>query len=126
MNKPTRPEVTGRRAGSSGDSPDDPICGPLRTFCRKFGLSRTRVYQLRKAGVFTRKIVGGRSLWIFAEGQAYLDSLPTGERPRPAPGRQRRSPGGETVVVRAGEQGTEAENLRLTVPAAKKKVDRRA
>jgi predicted DNA-binding transcriptional regulator AlpA len=59
----------------------------LKVFCAMFGLSKTRVYVLRKRGVLTRKRLGGRSRWSVAEGEAYMSSLPTDQRPPPRPPR---------------------------------------
>ena len=77
------------RLASADNSADNRRYVDLKTFCRMFGLGKNRVYRLRKAGVFTRLILEGRSRFIVAEGEAYMRSLDTGERPPPAPGRPR-------------------------------------
>ena len=59
-----------RRLTEETERVHPPYATTLRPFCNMFGLARTRVYELRKAGVFTRKKNGGRSLWLIAEGQA--------------------------------------------------------
>ena len=82
MNKPTRPEVTGRRAGLSGGGQppmtgfvDDRRYVDMKTFCRIFAIPRTRVYNLVNSGKLTRRKLGGRNWFIVAEGEAYMRSL---------------------------------------------------
>lgn len=76
-----------RRLTEETERVHPPYATTLRPFCNMFGLARTRVYELQKAGVLTRKKNGGRSLWLIAEGQAYVDSLDSGPRKPTAPGR---------------------------------------
>ena len=102
-----RPEVTGRRAGAATTEvvtvrpqpppADDRRYVDLATFRRMFGFSRSFVYRQRALGVFTRLKQGGRSRWIVAEGEAYMNSLPTDQRqppklPRAVKGKGRRQP----------------------------------
>jgi predicted DNA-binding transcriptional regulator AlpA len=77
-----RPEVTGRRAGAVTLAIERRYVD-LKTFMAMFGLGKTRVYRLVAAGVFTRLKLGGRSRFIVEEGEAYMTSLPTGQRQPP-------------------------------------------
>jgi hypothetical protein len=96
MNKPTRPEVTGRRAGLSGGGQPPALPKLFATVAEArlcFGVSKTRLYDhLVPLDPDILVQVGGRTLVDVARLKALIDSMPRGPRKPSAPGRNRKGP----------------------------------
>jgi hypothetical protein len=80
MNRPVRPEVTGRRAGLSG-ALWPPAFLPITMACAYLGISRTRLYgHLVPLDPTIIVQVGGRTLVDIPRAMALIDAMPRGPR----------------------------------------------
>lgn len=48
----------------------------IKTFCARYGVGRTRAYELLNAGHIEGRKLGGRTLIVAAAAQAWADALP--------------------------------------------------